>query len=168
MNASQQKMLDQVYVMWTEMRRFFFWLRWAFLVLFAAPSVIFCAALAIYSDFSFASIPQEVLQFAADTTKYPAARDGYLSVQACLDDPTPLPASGTRPLRPTPCQRFGIKQESITSMAKQASGYLWNGYVVAVSFAVFLFGFSGLFANSRRAFLASIVRAPSDSNQTVA
>lgn len=169
MNANQQKMLDQVYVMRTELRRFFFWVRWAILVLFVVPSVIFCALLAAYSDFSFARIPQEILQFTADTTKYPVAQDGYLSVQTCLD-PKPAEVSGSNPVpRPTPvCQKFGVKQESIAAMAKQTGDFLWTGYCLAVGFAVFLIWFFGIFTKSRRAFLASIVRVPAGADQRVA
>lgn len=159
MNFSQEKMLDRAYSVWVVFRHIGFWLRWVFLVLFVGPSVMFCAALALYSDFSFSRIPQDILQFAAESTKYPVAQDGFLSVQACLD-PKPAETSASLP-KPVSCQKRGIQQRSIAAMAQESGRMFELLYAVAVVLTLGLILMFDAFGSSRRTFSASLsVSAP--------
>jgi hypothetical protein len=159
MNSNQQAMLTQLYSAWTVFRRLAFWVRWAFYMLFVVPSVMLCAALAVYSQWSFSAIPREVLQYAADATKYPAAPDGFLSVQTCTDAKPAVAPGALTP--PTVCKTHGMEQRSINGMAKEAGRFLWLAYVVAVFTACFGASMLGMFERSRRAFLASILSTKS-------
>ncbi|WP_321874480.1 hypothetical protein [Burkholderia ubonensis] len=165
MDTNQKAMLEQLYVAWTELRNVAFWLRWVFVVLFVMPSVTFCFVLALYSDWSFSSIPREVLQFAADTAKYPVASDGFVSVQTCTAwkaiDGTPITASAATGVPPVPaiCKTHGVEQRPIDALASDIGRNLWFGYAVAVVFWFGLFVVFGVMSSSRRAFLASIARS---------
>jgi hypothetical protein len=88
-------------------------------------------------------------------------------MQTCLD-PKPVQKSGSLP-PPVRCEKFGIQQQSIAGMSKEAGGYLWDGYVMTVFLAVACILIFDLFGSSRRAFLASIVRsAPARRGQSIA
>ncbi|CAE6842162.1 hypothetical protein [Paraburkholderia aspalathi] len=156
---NQQAMLTQLYAAWTVVRHLAFWAKWAFYTLFAAPSVMLCAALALYSGFSFSTIPREFYQYAADIAKYPAAQDGYLTVQTCNDLQANQLASAKESGATLPpaaiCKTFGFSERPIEKLTLEASKYLWFGYVIAVFITAFLASMLGLFESSRRAFLAS-------------
>lgn len=152
---NQEAMVTQLYAAWTIVRHVAFWAKWAFYVLFAWPSVALCAALALYSGFSFSTIPRELYQYAADATKQPAAPDGYLTVQTCKD---PKPdTSSVKIEAPVMCKNLGFVQEPIDALAKEAGRYLWLAYAVVVFIGAFLASMFGLFESSRRAFKASII-----------
>ncbi len=74
---NSQAALPKLSAAWTLFRHIAFWGGWAFRVLVVVPSVAFCLLLAVYSDFSFSTIPRELLQAVADATKYPAAPAPY-------------------------------------------------------------------------------------------
>ncbi|MGC8213210.1 hypothetical protein [Ralstonia pseudosolanacearum] len=137
---------------WTLFRHIAFWGDWAFRMLVVVPSVAFCLLLAVYSDFSFSTIPHEVLQRVADTAKYPAAPDGYVTVRTCKDTRV-----ATKDLSPPPaCKAFGFEQQSIADSALAAGQNLATMYCIFV-----LLGFGwvlmvGSFTSSRRAFRASL------------
>ncbi|RQU83890.1 hypothetical protein [Burkholderia cenocepacia] len=167
MDTNQKAILAQLYIAWTECRNVMFWLRWAFIFLFVMPSVTFCFLLAMYSDWSFSTVPREVIQFAADTAKYPAASDGFVSVQSCTAwkafDGTPISASAATGVPPVPaiCKTFGVEQRAIDGLARDIGRNLWFGYAVAVVFWFGIFVMFGVVARSRRAFLASISKVDS-------
>ncbi|WP_249354831.1 hypothetical protein [Ralstonia sp. 3PA37C10] len=137
---------------WTVIRHIAFWGGWAFRMLIVVPSVAFCLLLAVYSDFSFSTIPQEVLQRIADTAKYPAAPDGYVTMRTCKDS---KPA--VKDLAPqVACKTFGFEQQSIAESALAAGQNLATMYCIFV-----LLGFGwvltvGSFTSSRHAFRASL------------
>lgn len=141
---------------WVIFRHVAFWARWALLVLFIVPSVLFCTVLAIYSNWSFASVPREILQYAADTAKYPAAPNGYLTAQACAD--TRLDTIDTTARTPlvSGCNHFVLKQVSIEESAQRTGGMIWAWYILAVLAGAIYVNWTGLLTKRRGAFLASI------------
>ena len=136
-------------------RHVVFWSKWAFYVLVVMPSVMLCAALAFYSDFSFSAIPNELLQYTSERAAYPAARDGYLTVRAC-QDPVASATAGTLPVL---CKTFGFEQRAISSMAAEAGQLLRQTYFFLVLVGAAMAYALGLFARSRRAFRQSFVGA---------
>lgn len=137
---------------WTVFRHIAFWGGWAFRMLIVVPSVAFCLLLAVYSDFSFSTIPQEVLQRIADTAKYPAAPDGYVTMRTCKDSKPAVKDLAP----PVACKTFGFEQQSIAESALAAGQNLATMYCIFV-----LLGFGwvlmvGSFTSSRHAFRASL------------
>lgn len=138
---------------WTLLRHFAFWANWAFRMLVVVPSVAFCLLLAVYSDFSFSAIPHELLQYVAESAKYPAAPAGSVTVRTCTEI-----ASVAKDL-PAPtalCKTFGYEQKSIDASAFEAGRMLGTVYAI---FVVLGFGWVlmvGTFSSSRRAFKASL------------
>ncbi|MBN3780510.1 hypothetical protein G3O06_23635 [Burkholderia sp. Ac-20345] len=160
MDTKQKAMLSQLYVAWTEFRNAMFWLRWVAIVLFVLPSVTFCFGLAVYSDWSFASIPREILQFAAETAKHPAAADGYVWIDQCVDQPDvphgPMPQVSPRAV----CNMFAVQQRSIDAVARDDGRLLSGMYALCVFTWTCVLAVFGVFASSRRTFLASIQTQP--------
>ncbi|MDO3615273.1 hypothetical protein Q3O97_05390 [Ralstonia pseudosolanacearum] len=137
---------------WTVFRHIAFWGGWAFRMLVVVPSVMFCLLLAVHSGFSFSAIPHEVLQHVADSAKYPAAPDGYVTVQTCKDSKPAV----TDLAPPVACKTFGFEQQSIADAALTAGQNLETMYCIFV-----LLGFGwvlmvGSFTSSRHAFRASL------------
>lgn len=140
---------------WTVIRHIAFWGGWAFRMLVVVPSVAFCLLLAVYSDFSFSTIPHEVLQRIADTARYPAAPDGYVTVRTCKDSKPAVKDLAP----PVACKTFGFEQQSITDSAHAAGQNLATMYCIFV-----LLGFGwvlmvGSFTSSRHAFRASLQKS---------
>lgn len=138
---------------WTLFHHIAFWSDWTFRMLVVVPSVAFCLLLAVYSDFSFSTIPHEVLQRVADSARYPAAPDGYVTVQTCKEI-----APVVKDLLPPAalCKTFGFEQKSIDASALELGRNLATVYCI---FVVLGFGWVlmvGSFTSSRRAFRASL------------
>ncbi|WP_323122498.1 hypothetical protein [Burkholderia alba] len=120
--------------------------KWAFYIFFVFPSVILCGALALYSNFSFQTIPREVLEFAAQTANNPPAQPGSLSIQVCKDKipDHALPAS---PI----CQSKGFEQRPIAALARDLGERLWWAYAIVVSVPAALAIGLGVFGRDRAA-----------------
>lgn len=114
--------------------------KWAFYIFFVFPSLILCGALALYSNFSFQTIPREILEFAAQTANNPPAQPGSLSIQVCQDKipDHALPAS---PI----CQSKGFEQRPIAALARDLGERLWLFYAIVVTVAGALAIALGLF-----------------------
>ncbi|KVS70132.1 hypothetical protein [Burkholderia cepacia] len=120
--------------------------KWAFYIFFVCPSVSLCSALALYSNFSFQTIPREILEFAAQTANNPPAQPGSLSIQVCQDK---IPA---RALPASPiCQSKGLEQRPIEALARDLSERLWLFYAIVVTVAGALAIGLGLFDRDRAA-----------------
>lgn len=133
-----------------------FWGSWAFRLLIVVPSVAFCLVLALYSDFSFTTIPRELLQYGADAAKYPAAPAGYMTVRTCKD--TTSAVKGLPPPQAL-CKTFAFEQKSIDASAHDAGVNLATMYCVFVLMGVGWVLMIGSFTNSRRTFRASLQKA---------
>lgn len=120
--------------------------KWAFYIFFAIPSVILCGALALYSNFSFQTIPREILEFAAQTANNPPAQPGSLSIQVCQDK-TPNHALPASPI----CQSKGFEQRPIAALARDLGERLWLFYAIVVTVAGVLAIGLGLFDRDRAA-----------------
>ncbi|WP_249189042.1 hypothetical protein [Burkholderia cenocepacia] len=118
--------------------------KWAFYIFFVCPSVSLCAALALYSNFSFQTIPREVLEFAAQTANNPPAQPGSLSIQVCQDK-VPNRALPASPI----CQSKGIVQRPIAALARDLGERLWLAYAIVVSVPAALAIGLGLFGRDR-------------------
>ncbi|MBF3522653.1 hypothetical protein ISF78_24225 [Burkholderia pseudomallei] len=114
--------------------------KWAFYIFFVCPSVSLCSALVLYSNFSFQTIPREILEFAAQTANNPPAQPGSLSIQVCQDKipDHALPAS---PI----CQSKGFEQRPIAALARDLDERLWLFYAIVVTVAGALAIALGLF-----------------------
>jgi len=163
---NKEAMLTQFYSVWTVVRHIAFWVKWAFYVFFAVPSVVLCLALAAYSGFSFSTIPRDFYQYAAELAKYPAAADGYLTVEVCKD---PTPTDSASLPKPTPiCKTHGLEQKPIESLAQDTARTLGAAYLLVVFLGAASASMLGLFGSSRRTLLASIgvLRSMSASQRT--
>ncbi|AIO71826.1 hypothetical protein KTE49_13780 [Burkholderia multivorans] len=120
--------------------------KWAFYVFFVLPSVIIGGVLALYSNFSFGTIPREVLQFAAQTATNPAAPPGSLSIQVCKDK-IPDHALRTSPI----CQSKGFEQRPIVALAREVGERLSWAYATVVIFSAGLAVGLGFFGRDRAA-----------------
>ncbi len=120
--------------------------KWAFYIFFVCPSVSLCTALALYSNFSFQTIPREILEFAAQTANNPPAQPGSLLIQVCKDKipDHALPAS---PI----CQTKGFEQRPIAALARDLGERLWLFYAIVVTVAGTLAIGLGLFDRDRAA-----------------
>ena len=120
--------------------------KWAFYILVVTPSVMLCGVLALYSNFSFQTIPREVLEFAAQTASYPPAPIGSISIRACKDKVPDhaLPASPV-------CQSKGFEQQPIAALARDLGERLWWAYTIVVSVPAALVIGLGLFGRDRAA-----------------
>ncbi|WP_321891019.1 MULTISPECIES: hypothetical protein [Burkholderia cepacia complex] len=103
---------------------------WAFYIFFVCPSVSLCSALVLYSNFSFQTIPREILEFAAQTAKTPPAQPGSLSIQVCQDK-IPNHALPASPI----CQSKGFEQRPIAALARDLGERLWVFYAIVVAVA---------------------------------
>ncbi|WP_240674659.1 hypothetical protein [Burkholderia stabilis] len=120
--------------------------KWAFYIFFAIPSVILCGALALYSNFSFQTIPREILEFGAQTASYPPAPIGSISIQVCKDK------APDHALPPSPiCQSNAIEHRPIEALVRDLGERLWWAYTIAVSVPAVLVIVLGLFGRDRAA-----------------
>lgn len=120
--------------------------KWAFYIFFVFPSVILCGALALHSNFSFQTIPREILEFAAQTASYPRAPMGSVSIQVCKD------VAPDHALPPTPiCQSNAIEPRPIEALARDLGERLWVFYAIVVTVAGALAIGLGLFGRDRAA-----------------
>ncbi|MBF5008581.1 hypothetical protein [Burkholderia pseudomultivorans] len=119
--------------------------KWAFYVFFVIPSVIVGGVLALYSNFSFQTIPREVLQFAAQTAANPPAQQGSLWIQVCKDK---VPDHA---LPPSPiCKSKRLEQRPIEALAREVGERLLWAYAVVVALAAGLAIVFGPFLNAHR------------------
>ena len=154
---NSERKLEQLWAVWTVLRHVAFWAKWVFVVGFVGPSVAVCMLLAVASDFSFTNLSQEVLEYVADAAKYPAAPDGFITIQTCKD---PKPDGSQHVPVPSICKQLGFKQVSIPDAAQQVAAQLWAMYAVVFivwSGALWMFG---IFECSRRTFLQSVAATP--------
>lgn len=150
---NSQATLAKLSAAWTLFRHIAFWGGWVFRLLVVVPSVAFCLLLAVYSDFSFSTIPRELLQTIADGAKYPAAPAGYVTVRTCKDT-----TSAVKDLPPPQalCKTFGFEQKSIDASAREAGMNLALVYSIFVLLGWGWYLFSGSFNDSQRTFRASL------------
>lgn len=120
----------------------FFVCKLAFYIFFAIPSMILGGVLALYSNFSFETIPREVLQFAARTATNPPAQPGSLTIEVCKDK-VPDHALRASPI----CETKGFEQQPIDALATELGNRLWWSYAVVVSL---LAGLAMVFGPFRR------------------
>lgn len=118
--------------------------KWAFYVFFVIPSVIGGSVLVLYSNFSFQTIPREILQFAAKTAANPPAQHGSLWIEVCKDKvpDRALPAS---PI----CKSKDLEQRPIEVLAREVGERLSWAYAVVVILAGGLAMVFGPFLNGR-------------------
>ncbi|TDA45610.1 hypothetical protein EVG18_20680 [Burkholderia pyrrocinia] len=120
--------------------------KWAFYIFFAIPSVILCGALALYSNFSFQTIPREILEFGAQTASYPPAPIGSIAIKVCKDN-----APGrARPPSPI-CQSNAIEHRPIEALARDLGERLSWAYAIVVMLSAGLAIGLGLFGRDRAA-----------------
>lgn len=122
----------------------FFVAKLAFYVFFVIPSMILGGVLALYSNFSFETIPREVLQFAAQTATNPPARPGSLSIEVCKDK-VPAHALPASPI----CQSKSFEQRPIEALATELGNRLWWSYAIVVFLSLGLAMVLGPFRRDR-------------------
>ncbi|WP_321820790.1 MULTISPECIES: hypothetical protein [unclassified Burkholderia] len=133
-------------------------MKWVFIVAFVVPSVVCCLALAVYSGFSFQTIPTQVLELAADASQRPAPA-GTLSVYTCMDAASESAASdgaGALPRASAPCKLMGWTHASIDEMAHRAAGLLWLLYLTVVTLTWMIVEATGPFDRSLARLLAKL------------
>ncbi|MEW6346273.1 MAG: hypothetical protein RXR20_01055 [Paraburkholderia sp.] len=146
-----QEILQRMRPVWIAARHVAFWTKWAFCVLFVIPGVMLCGVLALYSHFSFATIPRDIYGAVANAQHRPAAPAGFLNVEQCED---PKTGEGAKPQSRVLCKTWGVAQRSIDSLAKDTEEKLWEFYLFAVFMGCGLVMVFGAFESSRNRFRA--------------